>query len=72
MKKILFTLLAVAMLGSISIAQVQKDQRTLATKIADLLAQMPAKDSGQLASGMKEMASMGETGLVNMAAMLSA
>lgn len=71
MKKILFTLLAVAMLGSISVAQVQKDQRTLATQIADLLAQMPAKDSVQLASGMKAMASMGETGLVNMAAMLS-
>ncbi|HEV2832165.1 MAG TPA: HEAT repeat domain-containing protein, partial [Hanamia sp.] len=71
MKKILFTLLAVVMLGSMSVAQVQNDQRTLATKIADLLAQMPAKDSAQLASGMKEMASMGETGLVNMTAMLS-
>ncbi|MEO5648671.1 MAG: DUF1080 domain-containing protein [Ginsengibacter sp.] len=72
MKKILFTLLAVAMLSSVTIAQVQKDQRTLVTKIADLLAQMPAKDSAQLASGMKEMASMGQTGLVNMAAMLAA
>ena len=72
MKKIVFTLLTIAMFGSMSMAQATKDGRTLATQIADLLAQMPAKDSIQLASGMKEIAAMGEKGLIEMAGMLVA
>ena len=69
MKKILFTILAFAMWGTIVMAQ--KDQRTLSTKIADLLAQMPAKDSAHLSDNMKEIAVMGESGLSGIAELLS-
>ncbi|MEO8413269.1 MAG: DUF1080 domain-containing protein, partial [Ginsengibacter sp.] len=72
MKKIVFTLLTIAMFASTSMAQATKEGRTLATQIADLLAQMPAKDSIQLASGMKEIAAMGEKGIIEMAGMLAA
>jgi HEAT repeat protein len=70
MKKILFTILAFTMWGTIAMAQ--KDQRTLSTKIADLLAQMPAKDSAHLSDGMKEIAAMGANGLSGIAELLSA
>ena len=69
MRKIFFTLLAIGMFVS-AIGQANKDQRTLTTKIADLLAQMPAKDSVALNSAMQQVAAMGEKGLVNIAAML--
>jgi HEAT repeat protein len=71
MKKILFTLLTIAMFGSMTMAQANKDQRTLTTKIADLLAQMPAKDSVALNTAMKQVAAMGEKGLINIAVMLA-
>jgi HEAT repeat protein len=71
MKKILFTLLTISMFGSMTMAQANKDQRTLTTKIADLLAQMPAKDSVALNTAMKQVAALGEKGLVNIAAMLA-
>ncbi len=70
MKKILFTLLILTMFGSITMAQASKDHRTLTTKIADLLAQMPAKDSVALTSAMKEIAGMGEKGIAGITAML--
>jgi len=70
MKKIILTLLTVAIFGSMLMAQATNDERTLATQIANLLAKMPSKDSIQLASGMKEIADMGEKGLVEMAGML--
>jgi len=71
MKKILFTILAFAICAATAVAQ-NKDQRTLSTKIADLLAQMPAKDSAHLSDNMKEIAAMGENGLSGMAELLSA
>lgn len=73
MKKItLLTLLAMCLLGTMARAQSKKDQRTLNTRIADLLAQMPAKDSVQSKSNMDEISAMGATGLVDMITMLSA
>lgn len=71
MKKILFTVLLFAMGGTLTMAQ-NKDQRTLSTKIADLLAQMAAKDSAHLSDDMKEIAVMGENGLSGIAELLYA
>jgi HEAT repeat protein len=50
--------------------EIGKDNRTLQTKIADLLAQMPATDQAYLNILMNNMASLGEEGLVEMAGML--
>jgi len=71
MKKLLFTLLTIAMFASTAMAQANKDQRTLTTKIADLLAQMPAKDSIAFTTAMKQMAALEEKGLVNIAVTLA-
>lgn len=65
-------LLAVASMHTIAMAQRENDQRTRTTKIADLLAQMPAKDSLQLTANMSEIAGIGKEGLVEMATMLAA
>ena len=48
-----------------------KDNRTVQTRIADLLAQLPASDPGYLAALMNTMAGLGEDGLVEMAGMLT-
>lgn len=72
MKKILTTAVAILMLGTWAVGQVLDEQRTVTTKIADLLAQMPARDEKQLIANMEEMAAMGEDGLLAMASMLSA
>ncbi|MBF9255458.1 DUF1080 domain-containing protein [Pontibacter sp. 172403-2] len=72
MKRIVLLLIAVVSLSAAAVAQRENDQRTLTTKIADLLAQMPAKDSAQLSADMNEIAGMGKEGLVEMAAMLTA
>ncbi|MDP4284039.1 MAG: DUF1080 domain-containing protein [Bacteroidota bacterium] len=72
MKKILFTLLTIVMCGPVIMAQANKDQQTLTSQVSDVLGQMPAKDSVQLAATMKEIAAMGEKGLVEMAGMLVA
>lgn len=71
MKKLLFTLLTIAMCASTPMAQAHKDQRTLTTKIADLMAQMPAEDAVAFTSAMKQMGAMGEKGLVNIVVMLA-
>ena len=43
-KKIFYILLVAVGLHSSAFAQTSTDQRTLTTRIADLLAQLPAKD----------------------------
>jgi len=48
-----------------------QDNRTIETKIADLLAQMPAHDGKYLNTLMTEMSTFGEDGLVSMAKMLT-
>ena len=65
-KKILYVLLIAAGLHHSANAQTSTDQRTSTTKIADLLAQLPAKDLNQLNGNMLEIAQLGEDGLVSL------
>ncbi|WP_285008825.1 family 16 glycoside hydrolase [Pedobacter faecalis] len=75
-KKLLFVLLPVALLtsmtGNMVFAQDKKDERTVTTKIADLLAQLPARDAAQLARNMKEITDLGEDGYVTLISGLTA
>ncbi|MGY4385682.1 HEAT repeat protein [Pedobacter sp. UYP24] len=61
-KKISFVLMAVLLLIQVAVAQDKKDERIVTTKIADLLAQLPASDAAQLSRNMKEVAELGEGG----------
>jgi HEAT repeat protein len=72
MKKTSLLLLALLTLSTLGMGQRKNDQRTLTTRIADLLAELPAKDQEHLTASMGEMAAMGKDGLVEMAGMLSA
>jgi len=68
-KKILLVPLAIIMLTNAlftvtALAQDKKDERTTTTRIADLLAQLPARNAGQLERNMKEVADLGEEGYV--------
>ena len=54
--------MAFVLLCQAAIAQDKKDERTVTTKIADLLAQLPARDAAQLARNMKEVADLGADG----------
>jgi hypothetical protein len=71
-KKILFILLAVVLLQSNVFAQDKADQRTVTTRIADLLAQLPARDAKQLKGNMQEIAQMGEDGYLTLISGLTA
>lgn len=71
-KKIFFILLAAGWLQNSAIAQNSTDQRTLTTKIADLLAQLPAKDAKQLQGNMLEISQLGEDGYITLINGLSA
>jgi HEAT repeat protein len=53
-------------------AQPANDQRTASTKIADLLATMPASNKEQLNKNMQTIADLGEKGIVSIISMLSA
>lgn len=72
MKRTSLLLLALSTLSTVVLGQRKDDQRTLTTKIADLLAEVPARDKEQLDASMGEMAAMGKEGLTEMAGMLSA
>lgn len=65
-KKILFILLAFVLPQAGAFAQDKTDQRTVTTRIADLLAQLPAKDAKQLNGNMLEIAQLGESGYVTL------
>lgn len=69
-KKILWVLLAVMLCNTLYasgvFAQDKKDERTTTTRIADLLAQLPARDATQLTRNMKEVAGLGEDGYVSL------
>lgn len=69
MKKILFTLIAALALGNAAIAQLDAG-RTVSTRIADLLAQVPAGDSAELSSNAAEVAGLGREGILQLAGML--
>jgi HEAT repeat protein len=76
-KKILLALLAILMLSDAlftitALAQDKKDERTTTTRIADLLAQLPARDATQLTRNMKEVADLGEDGYVTLISGLTA
>lgn len=71
-KKILFILLAVVLLQGNIFAQDKADQRTITTRIADLLAQLPARDAKQLKGNMQEIAQMGEDGYITLISGLTA
>ncbi|WP_276497970.1 DUF1080 domain-containing protein [Pontibacter litorisediminis] len=72
MRKISFVLLALLILSNGVMGQRKNDQRTLSTKIADLLAELPARDEKHLEASMAGIAAMGEEGILQMAGMLSA
>lgn len=67
-KKICFILLAVVLLQGNIFAQApgNKDERTITTRIADLLAQLPARDAKQLKGNMQEIAQLGEDGYLTL------
>ncbi|MCF2442649.1 DUF1080 domain-containing protein [Dyadobacter sp. CY345] len=71
MKKIIYALLATGMLNTGAMAQLDKN-RTTSTRIADLLAQLPADNALQLKKSMDELAELGKPGLVQIATMLAA
>ncbi|ALL05334.1 hypothetical protein AQ505_07425 [Pedobacter sp. PACM 27299] len=71
MKKIFFILLATLAFQGLAIAQDKKDQRTQTTRIADLLAQMPAKDAAQAAINANDIAGLGEAGYLELIRMLA-
>lgn len=71
-KKLLFILFAMMMLQDAAFAQDKNDQRTVTTRIADLLAQLPASDAKQLKSNMQEIAWLGEDGYLTLIKGLSA
>ncbi|RZM29308.1 MAG: DUF1080 domain-containing protein [Pedobacter sp.] len=65
MKRILFVLLAIVMLHNVALAQ-NTDQRTVTTRIADLLAQLPSGDAKQLKSNMQDISALGVDGFVTL------
>jgi HEAT repeat protein len=68
-KRIFFAVLSILLLQMDAVAQ--EDNRTLPTRIADLLAQIPAADSSQFARLMNETAALGEAGILEMARMFT-
>ena len=71
MKRYILSTILLCLLGEVC-AQAQADQRTLNTRIADLLAKFPAQDAKQLEKNMEEMRGMGEQGLEEMTGLLAA
>ncbi len=69
MKKNIYTLLSLVLLWTQAIAQ--QDQRTVSTRIADLLAQVPAANAGQLKKNAAEFAALGKPGIVQLISGLS-
>lgn len=70
MKKNLYILLTLCLLASQAMAQTDQN-RTLTTKVADLLAQVPAENAASLKKNMEELAGLGKPGLVQIASMLT-
>ncbi|WP_432709700.1 family 16 glycoside hydrolase [Pedobacter sp.] len=71
-KNIFVILLAMLTLNNVAQAQEKNDQRTVTTRIADLLAQMPAEDAKLLDNNMKDLAQLGEDGYVTLITKLAA
>lgn len=71
-KKIFFLLLTLAFFKAGIYAQTSVDQRTVTTRIADLLAQLPAQDAKQMNNAMLEIDQLGEQGFITLVSGLSA
>lgn len=63
MMKTLYKIIILSLVLGIAWSVNAQDQRTLETKVADILAQMPTHDFGHRDRLMQEMISLGETGL---------
>jgi len=59
------------LLGSNAMAQRPNDDRTLSTRIGDLLRQLPAGNAAQLTSAMEEMGGLQKEGIVELIGMFS-
>ena len=70
-RKIFLSFLFLLLLQAVVTAQTQTDQRTLSTRIADLLAEVPAVDSSQFNRLMMETAALGESGIIAMSQMFT-
>jgi HEAT repeat protein len=70
MKKQIYSLLIFCLLFTQAVAQTDQN-RTLTTRVADLLAQVPADNAAKLEKNMNELAAMGKPGLVQIASMLT-
>jgi len=70
-KRSIFLLLALASFQIQVHGQASADQRTVTTKVADLLAQLPARDAKQLSSNMLEIEQLGNEGFLTLISGLS-
>lgn len=70
MKKYIYSILTLCLLMTQALAQTDKN-RTLATRVADVLAQFPADNAAKLDKNMNELAEMGKPGIVQIASMLT-
>ena len=70
MKKSIFQFISILMLTIFSLGSFAQDNRTLDTKIADVLAQMPTKDLSHFDRMMNEIFTMGSEGFQNLTSQL--
>ena len=71
MKKNIYQLISILLLALLSTGSFAQDNRTLDTKVADLLAQMPTKDLVHRDKAMNEMLDMGPEGFQKITALLT-
>lgn len=71
MKKYIYTLLLLSLLSGWSVAQ-RAANRTVETRIADLLAQVPGKDQKSVERNAAEVAALGKAGIAQLVGRLSA
>lgn len=69
--KNIFHLLTILLLSAFSIGSFAQDNRTLDTKVADILAQMPTKNLSHLNKAMNEIVEMGDAGFQKLAQQLT-
>lgn len=72
MKKNIFQFIAILMLSTLSIGSFAQINRTLKTKIADVLAQMPTKNLAHCDKAMNDIYEMGNEGFNKLASLLTA
>ena len=71
MRQLIFSLLFVCVVAGSAVAQ-NDANRTVTTKIADLLAKTPADDAAQLKANAAAFADLGEQGIVELVKKLDA